>query len=99
MEYIDIAGRRLRIGLGLREVGEPVPEAKYFKPRNRKAMINTGHIKQVPVDELTEEQKEKLANYQANLQPKHVGGGMYQLPDGRKIRGKEAADQAMSEEA
>jgi hypothetical protein len=95
MEYVDIAGRRLRIGLAVREVGEPVPEAKYFKSRNRKAMLNTGHLKQIPADELSEAQKEKLVQYSANLQPKHVGGGMYELPDGRKIRGKEAAEQAM----
>ena len=97
MEKADIAGRRLKIGLSTREIGEPVPEAKYFKPRNRNAMLNTGHIKEIPVEDLTEEQKEKLALYEGNLQPKHVGGGMYELPDGRRIKGKEAAEQAMSE--
>lgn len=29
-------------------------------------------------------------------EPKHIGGGMYLLPDGTKIKGKGAADEAMS---
>ena len=97
MECVFIAGRRLKIGLMTREVGEPVPEAKYFKPRNKTAMLNTGHLKEVPMDELTEEQLEKLELYKKNLEPKHIGGGLYQMPDGRKIRGKEAAEKAMEE--
>lgn len=97
MDSVYIAGRRLKIGLETREVGEPVPEAKYFRDRNKTAMLNTGHLKLVPEDELTEEQLEKLALYEKNLEPKHIGGGLYQLPDGRKIRGKEAAEQAMEE--
>lgn len=28
-------------------------------------------------------------------QPRHVGGGVYELPDGRRVRGKAAALKAM----
>ena len=29
--------------------------------------------------------------------PRHVGGGMYELPGGKRIRGKKAAEQALRE--
>ena len=31
----------------------------------------------------------------AESEPKHVGGGWYELPDGRRVRGKEQALQVM----
>ena len=67
---VFIAGRRLKIGLETREIGDPVPEAKYFRQRNFIAMINTGHLIEVPIAELSEEQLERLALYEKNLEPK-----------------------------
>lgn len=39
----------------------------------------------------------KRANAGAAVKPKELGGGWYLLPDGRKVQGKAAAEQAMRE--
>lgn len=95
MNEVFIAGRRLRIGQETREVGEPVPEALFFRERNKRAMLNTGHLKEVPFGSLSETQQEKLVSYFENVKPKHVGGGVYELPSGKRVRGKEEAFKEM----
>jgi len=91
MERIFVAGRRLRVGDSVRQPGDPIPEAAFFHERIRRAMLNTGHLKKVPISKLDESQQEKLSIYLGNLQPKHIGGGLYLLPDGRKVKGKDNA--------
>lgn len=46
-----VAGRRLRVGDGYKEYGEPVPEAASWK--NLEAHLSSGAIKAVVVDEPT----------------------------------------------
>lgn len=44
-------------------------------------------------------QKRKLIGEtieEPTAEPKHVGGGMYELPDGTRIKGKQAAIEAMN---
>ena len=97
MNEVFIAGRRLRIGQETREVGEPVPEALFFRERIKRAMLNTGHLKEVPFDSLNDEQKEKLVIYTKGIKPIHVGGGTYELPSGKRVRGKEEAYKEMED--
>ena len=47
-----------------------------------------------PPDEQEQAQEEKPDPYQAI---KHVGGGNYELPNGEKVKGKEAAAQRLAE--
>jgi len=97
METVDIALKQLKIGHEIRQPGEPVPEARFF--RRRKALYNQGHLKAVPFEELTADQRLFLAEKLGKMEPQHVGGGMYELPDGTRVRGKEAAQQAIEKGA
>lgn len=97
MDRVFVAGKPLKIGQKTRRPGEPVPEALFFRPRIRKAMLNTGHLKEVFLADLSESQQEKLSILLDELRPKHIGGGVYLLPDGRKVKGKADAYAAMVE--
>lgn len=115
MRTVDIAAKRLKFGREVRRAGEPVPESKDFP--NRDYLLRSGRLKEVPFDELSTEQKRRLAELtglpedekepQAAHEPepepenaptiRHIGGGWYELADGTRVQGKEAAEAAALE--
>lgn len=95
MEKVFVAGRRLKIGDDLRFPGDPVPEVALFTERQKRVLLNTGHVILKGLDELNPDQHEKLSQYLEKMQPKHVGGGVYELPTGRRVKGKEKAFKAV----
>lgn len=57
MSFTYAAGKRIKVGDRIVEVGEPVPEAEGWDPRSRTAMVNVGQLvitgskPDAPVDE------------------------------------------------
>lgn len=97
MGKVFVAGRKLKIGPDVRQVGEPVPEAVFFPDRAVRAMLNLGHLVEVHEADLSPDQQEKLSLYLENVRPKHVGGGVYELPTGKRVKGKEEAYKQMAD--
>ena len=95
MEKVFVAGRKLKIGLEVRQPGEPVPEVALFTERQKRVLLNSRHVVLKEVHELTPDQQEKLSRYFEKMRPKHVGGGVYELPTGRRVKGKEKAFKAV----
>ena len=63
MEKVFVAGRRLKIGDDLRFPGDPVPEVALFTERQKRVLLNTGHVILKGLDELNPDQHEKLSQY------------------------------------
>ena len=47
---------------------------------------------ETPTEQATNDLKEPQ---EESIEPKHVGGGYYELPDGTRVKGKQAALEAM----
>lgn len=52
-----------------------------------------------PGAEASIEQNKKVAEEEAAERVKHVGGGVYETPDGERVKGKDAAVEAAKENA
>jgi hypothetical protein len=81
------------LGNDIRPVGEKP------RPKRRRAAPTTTPEDQAPTQENETSNEEETAGEPADegvQEPVHVGGGFYELPDGRRIRGKENALDAMT---
>ena len=56
-------------------------------------LVKAGHAKLINklIETATKEPEEKAVE----IEPKHIGGGWYELPDGSRIQGRDAAIEAM----
>ena len=69
----------------MKRVMRKLPSGKYLYDfeQQKKKKIETASVK--PVEKAT----------MPDSEPKHVGGGYYELPNGERVKGKEAADEAL----
>lgn len=69
-----------------RRVYEPGDVYYHRDPERMAFLAEHGHLEWPPAEQPLEDDVPQTA-----AEPVHVGGGWYELPDGRRIRGKEAA--------
>jgi hypothetical protein len=76
----------------LYKVGKPFPREGIEVSERRLAILSTDQnaAKKVLIEKVEEEQKEEVF-------PKRTGGGYYELSNGEKVKGKEAAEKAENE--
>ena len=71
-----------------------------FRDKYTKVIYEVGReIELTDEKRIADLQKRKLigeAIEEPTAEPKHVGGGMYELPDGTRVKGKQAAFDAMN---
>ncbi len=72
--------------------GKPFPREGIEVSERRLAILSTDQnaAKKVLIEKVEEEQKEEVF-------PKRTGGGYYELSNGEKVKGKEAAEKAENE--
>jgi hypothetical protein len=79
------------------KVGEKYPREGYEPSEERiKALSSTNNRKGKPFIAY-EEDPEAPENSEEDVFPKHTGGGYYELSNGEKVKGKEAAEKAENE--
>ena len=59
-----------------------------------KRLIRAGHAK--PLKQEIETATKKPEEKAVEIEPKHIGGGWYELPGGERIQGKDAAVEALN---